>query len=77
MLNQRKQKWSELDNLNLYGFDCYLRQPIKNSDKFLYHFKKETERSKFINIVSEFVNIEFCLQNELTLDKQTISKLVK
>jgi len=59
-----KQKWNELDSLNLNGFDCFYKQ---NKDrKIIYHFTKKTEKG-FLLIKSEFENIEFSLKNGWTL----------
>ena len=34
-------KWSELNNIDLNGFDCYMKQRTKKDNVFLYYFKKQ------------------------------------
>jgi len=59
-----KNKWSELDNLDLNGFACYMKEPKKN--KIFYYFYKKTEGG-WLNIKSEFDNIEWQLKNGWTV----------
>lgn len=61
---KNQTKWSELENLNLFGFKCYMRE-IKEVN--IYHFSKEIQRGKFINIKTTFENIEFCLEHQISL----------
>lgn len=60
-------KFQELENLNLNGFVCYMRQHNKKG-KFVYSLQKEliNEKRKFIVIKSLFENIEFQTLHELT-----------
>jgi hypothetical protein len=61
---QKDQKWNELNNLDLNGFNCWYKETKRK--KIIYHFHKEVNGG-WLNIKSEFDNIEFCLKNGLTL----------
>lgn len=61
----KKQKWDELNSLDLNGFDCYLKEPKKK--KVFYYFHKQV-KGGWLNIKSESDNIEYCLKHLLTLE---------
>lgn len=68
-------KWSELNQLNLFGFDCYMKQQTKKPNVFLYYFKKQLDNKDYCRVVCTFENIEFCLYKLISLSDEEIRKL--
>ena len=69
-------KWSELNNIDLKGFDCYMKQQTKKTNVFLYYFKKQLDNKDFVKVVCTFENIEFCLDKLISLSDNEIRKYV-
>ena len=69
-------KWSELSNIDLKGFDCYMKQQTKKANVFLYYFKKQLDNKEYIKVVCTFENIEFCLDKLISLSDNEIRKYV-
>jgi hypothetical protein len=68
-------KWSELNQLNLFGFDCYMRQETKKPNVYLYYFKKQLANKDYARVVCTFENIEFCCEKMFSLSDDEIRKL--
>lgn len=60
-------KFHELENMQLNGYSCYLREHNKKG-KFVYYLKKEINdiNRKYIGIKSFIENIEFQCLYDLT-----------
>lgn len=57
-------KFTELENLNLNGYQCYLRKPSKKGFNIYYLLKNDNLGRLYLDIKAKFENIEFqCLHN--------------
>lgn len=64
---ETKNKWTELDALNLNGFICYAKERRgKRGNLFTYYFTKK-EGNKYLDIkVNDFESIELQLKYNIT-----------